>query len=249
MCCGLCPLQPVPAATSASAPTRALCWCCPSRLQLLLRLNLAQLDDMMHGTAFPVVMVPADKNVAEDSAAEPLLFFTHVTQPSRFRGALYTPTLVAHVAALRLQVSETLVWRTYAFLQGLAAGSGSTAAAAGSGSRGVSSGSAAAGGMRGAGGSKARLAQAGSSSNLSAAGGGAGSAAGAGQGGGSGGGASGDVQQVASADLPLQVSCSRLSRSDWGQQLWPGGLQTASCAIVLQSLTHCRASCHIRVPG
>lgn len=46
--------------------------------QLLVRLNLAQLDDMLHGSPFPVVLLPADKTVLEDSRADPLLFFTHV---------------------------------------------------------------------------------------------------------------------------------------------------------------------------
>lgn len=193
-----------------------LVWCsvcvpllCPPSIhthQVLLRLNLAQLDDMQHGSTFPVVLLPADKGVAEDSAADPLLFFTHVSQPSRYRGVLYTPTLVGHIAALRLQVSETLVWRLYSFTQGLAAGGGG-GAAAGGGNGGAGS-SAAAGGMSGAlpaaSNSRGRMVQAGSSSNLAAGAGGAGGA-GAGAGGVGRGSAAGDVQQVASADLPLQV--------------------------------------------
>lgn len=173
--------------------------------QVLLRLNLAQLDDMLHGTSFPVVLMPASKKVAEDSAAEPLLFFTHVTQPARFRGALYTPTLVAHVAALRLQLSETLVWRMFAFAQALGT-SGSSRGGGGSGP--AATVSSASPGMHSAGGSRTRLAQAGSNSNLA----GTAAAAGAGslQQGSSPAGTSGGVQQVASADLPLQVRCSSM---------------------------------------
>jgi hypothetical protein len=180
---------------------------CHGDLQVLLRLNLAQLDDMQHGTTFPVVLLPADKGVAEDSAADPLLFFTHVTQPSRFRGVVYTPTLVGHIAALRVQLSETLVWRLYAFLQGVAA-SGSSGSSNASSSGGGSAGGLTAVGSTGriaASGSKGRLVQAGSNTNLAAAGAGGGPAGGAAGGVGLGTTAAGDVQQVASADLPLQV--------------------------------------------
>lgn len=181
-------------------------------LQVLLRLNLAQLDDMQHGTAFPVVLLAADKTVAEDSAADPLLFFTHVSQPSRFRGMLYTPCLVAHIAALRLQVSETLVWRLYSFMQGLAAG-GNTSTSSSTGSSTSSSSAtaaaAAAGGQSAAArpgtpSSRGRMVQAGSSTNLAATAG-AGASAGATAAGPGCGSSAGDVQQVASADLPLKV--------------------------------------------
>lgn len=175
-------------------------------MQVLLRLNLAQLDDMQHGSSFPVVLVPTDKNVAEDSAADPLLFFTHVSQPSRYRGVLYTPTLVGHIAALRLQLSEPLVWRLYAFTQGLAAGRSSGDAG---GSRQASNSAAAAASARlPASSSRGRLVQAGSSSNLVGA-----AAGGGGSGNGNGSRSSNspsDVQQVASADLPLQVGDAQL---------------------------------------
>lgn len=178
-------------------------------LQVLLRLNLAQLDDMQHGSTFPVVLLPADKGVAEDSAADPLLFFTHVTQPSRYRGVIYTPTLVGHIAALRIQLSETLVWRLYSFTQGLAAGrssSGETSSTASSSAAAAASGAGAGGqlGRPAASGSRGRLVQAGSSTNLAAAGAGGNSGGSVGRG-------SGDVQQVASADLPLQVTKSCLT--------------------------------------
>jgi hypothetical protein len=172
-------------------------------LQVLMRLNLAQLDDMQHGSTFPVVLLPADKGVAEDSAADPLLFFTHVTQPSRYRGVIYTPTLVGHIAALRLQLSETLVWRLYAFTQGLAAGrsGGSNTSASASSSAAAAAAATGAQGRVAASNSRGRLVQAGSSGNLTGAGAGGG-AGGSSVGRGS---PAGDVQQVASADLPLQV--------------------------------------------
>jgi hypothetical protein len=186
---------------------------------------------MMHGTAFPVVLLPADKRVAEDSAADPLLFFTQVTQPSRFRGAIYTPTLVAHLAGLRLQVSETLVWRMHALMQSLApsGSSGGGGGGGGAGGSGAAAGSTTGGGagMRGAGGSRAQLAQAGSSTNLAAAGGAAGS-------GGSGAGGAGDVQQVANADLPLQVRCMR----GWVVALWSAGAAVLSTATPLALPAH-----------
>ena len=175
--------------------------------QVLLRLNLAQLDDMQYGSTFPVVLLPAETSVAEDSSADPLLFFTHVSQPARFRGVLYTPCLVGHIAALRVQLSETLVWRLFAFTQGLAAGGGAgsskTDAGGGSSTAVAAAPAAAAGSMGrpGTAGSRGRLVQAGSSGNLAAAapnGGGAAGSVGRGS-------AAGDVQQVASADLPLQV--------------------------------------------
>lgn len=173
-------------------------------VQVLLRLNLAQLDDMQHGSSFPVVLVPTDKTVAEDSAADPLLFFTHVSQPSRYRGVLYTPTIVGHIAALRLQLSEPLVWRLYSFTQGLASGrsSGSSDASRQASS---SAAAAAASARLPASSSRGRLVQAGSSSNLAAAAQGGG---GAGNGNGGRSSSAGDVQQVASADLPLQVGDS-----------------------------------------
>jgi hypothetical protein len=172
-------------------------------VQLLVRMNLAQLDDMLHCSPFPVLLVPADKTVLEDGRADPLLFFTHVTQPSRYRGALYTPTICGRIAALRLELSETLLWRLYSFSQGLAAASGNSAAAGSNNAKlaGSSSGTGLAGpGYKASSASRGRLAGGPSSGNLTAAGGGgaAGSGAAAGQG-------SAAVQQVASADLPLQV--------------------------------------------
>jgi hypothetical protein len=170
-------------------------------VQLLVRMNLAQLDDMLHGSPFPVLLVPADKTVLEDSRADPLLFFTHVTQPSRYRGALYTPTICGRIAALRLELSETLLWRLYSFSQGLAAASGSSAAAGSSSAKltGSSSGTGLAGpGYKASSASRGRLAGGPSSGNLAAGGGGGAAGSGAGQG-------SAAVQQVASADLPLQV--------------------------------------------
>lgn len=171
-------------------------------------MNLAQLDDMQHGTAFPVVLLAADKTVAEDSAADPLLFFTHVSQPSRFRGMLYTPCLVAHIAALRLQVSETLVWRLYSFMQGLVAGGNTSTSSSSSTSSGNATASAAAAGGQsarpGTPSSRGRMVQAGSSTNLAATAG-AGASAGATAAGPGRGSSAGDVQQVASADLPLKV--------------------------------------------
>jgi hypothetical protein len=164
-------------------------------VQLLVRMNLAQLDDMLHGSPFPVLLVPADKTVLEDSRADPLLFFTHVSQPSRYRGALYTPTICGRIAALRLELSETLLWRLYSFSQGLAAAGSSSSTAASSSSTGLA-------GSKAGSASRGRLAGGPSSGNLAAAGAGqaAGNGAAAGQQG------SSAVQQVASADLPLQVS-------------------------------------------
>jgi hypothetical protein len=173
-------------------------------VQLLVRMNLAQLDDMLHGSPFPVLLVPADKTVLEDSRADPLLFFTQVSQPSRYRGAMYTPTICGRIAALRLELSETLLWRLYSVSQGLAAASGGSSAAGSSSASnmtGSSSGTGLAGpGYKASSASRGRLAGGPSSGNLAAAGGGAaaGSGAAAGQG-------SSAVQQVASADLPLQV--------------------------------------------
>jgi hypothetical protein len=46
----------------------------------------AQLDDMLTGTAFPVVCVPGDAAVLQDSGAEPLLFYTQARR-ARSRGA------------------------------------------------------------------------------------------------------------------------------------------------------------------
>lgn len=172
-------------------------------LQVLLRLNLAQLDDMQHGSTFPVVLLPADKTVAEDSAADPLLFFTHVSQPSRFRGVLYTPCLVGHIAALRVQLSETLVWRLYTFMHGLVAGGSSGSSGSDAGAGGSSAAAATAGPTRSAASnSRGRMVQAGSSSNLATA---APNSAGAAGSVGRGSAAGDGVQQVASADLPLQV--------------------------------------------
>eukprot|EP00879_Flechtneria_rotunda_P005415 GHRR01005707.1.p1 GENE.GHRR01005707.1~~GHRR01005707.1.p1 ORF type:complete len:1494 (+),score=564.87 GHRR01005707.1:1093-5574(+) len=180
--------------------------------QVLLRVNFAQLDDMLHTSPFPVVLVPADKTVLEDPAADPLMFFTHVTQPSRFRGALYTPTICGRVAALRLRLSETLVWRLYDLSQSLAASSHKTDAGAGEGGSSDPAGKPNAQSRRHAVGV--------SSSGVTAA------AAGATAG--------GAVQQVASADLPLQVDLLSLddlplrvsfrtdksTRPRWANSMW-----------------------------
>jgi hypothetical protein len=202
-----------------------------------MRLNLAQLDDMQHGSTFPVVLLPADKGVAEDSAADPLLFFTHVTQPSRYRGVIYTPTLVGHIAALRLQLSETLVWRLYSLTQGLAAGRASGSNTSASASSSAAAAAAAAGGQSrlAASNSRGRLVQAGSSGNLTGAGpgGGAGGSAGPGS-------SAGDVQQVASADLPLQVrwpgaevSINQLACQNEPPSHRAGGQWEAPCCITI----------------
>lgn len=168
--------------------------------QLLMKVNLAQLDDMLHGTPFPVLLVPAEQAVLEDSAADPLVFFTYVSQPSRLRGALYTPTIAGRIAALRLQLSETLAWRMFAFAQGLAksggVSSGGTAAATntaagGAGGRGSN--------HKSVGASRERLPATSSTGNLAAAAAGSSSTAGKGAG------ATAGVQ-TANADLPLQVS-------------------------------------------
>lgn len=169
-----------------------------------MRVNLAQLDDMLQATPFPVLLVPADKTVLEDSAADPLVFFTYVSQPSRLRGALYTPTIAGRVAALRVQLSETLAWRLFAYTQGLltsgsggtGAGSGSAVATAGLDGSGLGSST-----YKASAGSRDRLSAVASTGNLAAAaaGGAAGSSSGGAPSGTSG------VQQVASADLPLQV--------------------------------------------
>lgn len=218
-------------------------------LQLLVRLNLAQLDDMMHGSPFPVALVPADKTVLEDSTADPLLFFTSVNQPSRFRGALYTPTIAGRIAALRLQLCETVVWRLYDFTLGLAAtasgaaGSNTVSNIAPSGNGGGGNGAAPAGtgvgfgssGYKAVSSSRGRLAGGPSSGNLIAAGTAGQSAAAGGtsaavQG-------SKAVQQVANADLPLQVRlggmqaaqalCSRVTAVGLWFQLWhPASLQS-----------------------
>eukprot|EP00878_Enallax_costatus_P013777 GHUV01014408.1.p1 GENE.GHUV01014408.1~~GHUV01014408.1.p1 ORF type:complete len:898 (+),score=328.70 GHUV01014408.1:398-3091(+) len=205
--------------------------------QLLVRVNLAQVDDMLHGTPFQVLLVPAERAVLEDSAADPLVFFTYVSQPSRLRGALYTPTIAGRIAALRLQLSETLAWRMFAFAHGLATlgsnsssgtASGSSAAAgAAGGTSGLRSSS-----YKSVSASRERLPATSSTGNLAAAAA-AGSSSAAGRGGGAAAGQSG-VQQTANADLPLQVDLLSLDdlplrvsfrtdkamRPRWANQMW-----------------------------
>lgn len=166
-----------------------------------MRVNLAQIDDMLHGSPFPVLMVPADRTVLEDSAADPLVFFTYVSQPSRLRGALYTPTIAGRIAALQLQVSETFAWRMFAFAQGLAASSNSSStfsSAAADGHAGSEGTGLKSSNYKATSDSRDRLSAGASTGNLAAAAGTG--AAGSGRGG------SAAVQQVANADLPLQVS-------------------------------------------
>jgi hypothetical protein len=206
--------------------------------QFLLRMGTVQLDDMLHDSPFPVMLLPAGRTMLEDSSAQPLLFFTSVSQPSRFRGALYMPTIAGHISELRVSLSETLLWRLYSLVQGVGAtGAGGvppgpnvsvadvTTASGRSTSDARSRMHTAAGGSSS--GSLASSSAAGTGSTALQAGSGrsgntdvpAGSAA---------------VQQVASADLPLQVDLlslddlplrvsfrtDKVCRPRWANSLW-----------------------------
>ena len=138
-----------------------------------LRVQYAQLDDMLPGTAFPVVAAPANAGSAGAGAgdagasggdgsgggggdAEPLVFYMQSSEPARLRNASYMPTVAGRVAALRLSVAEPIVWRLLDLVGSIGAATATGAAdapdARGAGGGGGGAAAATNGGRRGGGG-------------------------------------------------------------------------------------------------
>jgi hypothetical protein len=146
---------------------------------------------MLEGTAFPVAAVPSDASVLQDPGAEPLLFYTQVSEPSRMRNAVYMPTIAGRIASLRICIAEPVIWRILDLANSIGAatvGGGAGGAAGGGDSR-----------------TRSRAAAApapGAAGPASAGGGGAAAATASGAAGCP---AGANKQQVARADQPLQV--------------------------------------------
>lgn len=104
-------------------------------------LKSAQLDDQLPGSPYPVVLLPLAEAEAlvhpspfgsargggkrggggGGDRAEPLLYFSFVSEPGRKKGALYCPCIVAKLAPVKISVAESLVWRMVAFASALTA--------------------------------------------------------------------------------------------------------------------------------